>query len=258
MYNRRHLLNVHDSPTKSWNIMPILLDLLSPYPILENVVSSLNIGDLFNLSKVNSAYRIALHGFGQPCFDETTPIAKGCIRPTLHIGHHKTTFWENLKSRSQLRCSEPHHIKGTSPTGCLICSAPVCEACIIKAAFAKRNETTFQKRHRPLCSQCWSTGNRHKKHRIQFENVKTPRTAYADQAADGDVCLCTAKNGHLCLNCKNEQNLEALNRPESCYGQDCPNGDTESKKNINRRSGLPLVQPSTPWKSQSGRIKEGL
>ena len=43
--------------------MASLLDLLSPYPILETLVSVLPLGDLFNLSKTNSSFRAALHGF---------------------------------------------------------------------------------------------------------------------------------------------------------------------------------------------------
>ena len=43
--------------------MAPLLDLLSQYPILENLVSVLPLGDLFNLSKTNSNFRAALHGF---------------------------------------------------------------------------------------------------------------------------------------------------------------------------------------------------
>ncbi len=204
--------------------MAVLLDLLSPYPILENIVSSLTIGDLFNLSKVNSVYRSTLHGFEGSCFGERRPIANRGVRSALQIGFHRTVFWENLKRRSQLRCSEPHHIRGTSPTGCLLCSAPVCEACIIKASFAKRNENTFQNRHRPLCFQCWDTGKQHMKHSIQVVGT-IPRKSYPDQAAEGEFCTCTARNGHLCLACKTEQNN--MNGPETCYGQDCPNSNPE-------------------------------
>ena len=208
--------------------MAVLLDLLSPYPILENLISSLAIGDLFNLSKVNSAYRIALHGFEPSCLDQESLIVNKSVRSTLQIGSHRTAFWENLKTRSQLRCSEPHHIRGSSPTGCLICSAPVCEACIIKASFAKRNENTFQKRHRPLCSQCWYTGNHHKKHPIQLVGTKT-RKPYPAQAADGELCICTARNGHLCLDCKKKQNAEPTNGSETCYGEDCTYGGSGGK-----------------------------
>ena len=102
--------------------MAMLLDLLSPYPVLEKLASLLTLGDLFNLSKVNSAYRSALHGFEKPNLDEDRPRGHGNVRSALLIGAHRTRFWENLKARSQLQCSEPHHKRGSNPQGCLICS----------------------------------------------------------------------------------------------------------------------------------------
>ena len=208
--------------------MAVLLDLLSPYPVLEKLASFLSLGDLFNLSKLNSAYRCALHGFEGSHVEEDKPKGDGHVRPALLIGAHRTRFWENLKARSQLQCSEPHHKRGSNPQGCLICSMPVCEACIIKASFAKRNENTFQNRHRSLCPDCWYSGNKHKKQPVQVVSNPSPKP-YPDQATDGEFCNCTAKSGHICLKCKTEQNAERLNEAERCYGQGCLYGYSKSR-----------------------------
>ena len=208
--------------------MAVLLDLLSPYPVLERLASVLTLGDLLNLSKVNSAYRSALHGFEKPHADENEPRGNGNVRSALLIGAHRTRFWENLKARSQAQCSEPHHKRGPNPQGCLICSMPVCEACIIKDSFAKRNENTFQNRHRFLCPDCWYSGNKHRKHPVQILNDISTKS-YPDQATDGEFCVCTAKSGHLCLKCKTEQNNERISEVEKCYGQGCPNGYSKSR-----------------------------
>lgn len=208
--------------------MALLLDLLYRYPILEKLASSLALGDLFNLSKVNSSYRAVLHGFGKPVFQEVMTQCKGNLRPGLCIGAHRTPLWENLKARSRLQCSEPQHKRGSHAKGCLICSMPVCEACIIKSSFTKRNDTTFQNRHRPLCSDCWYSGNRHKLHPIGIEDGKFPRS-YPDQAANGELCVCTAKDGILCTGCRSVQNAKVNPEMEQCHGESCPNGNLESK-----------------------------
>ena len=208
--------------------MTVLLDLLSPYPILENLASALTLGDFFNLSKVNSAYRAALHGFEKPIVDEAGTTSNRNLRSVLLIGAHRTPFWENLKARTRLQCSEPQHKRGPKPQGCLICSMPVCEACIVKASFARRNENTFQNRHRSLCSDCWYSGNHHKKHPVENRNGRFLKP-YPDQAINGEFCLCAAKDGILCWKCKANQNTKVENEAEKCYGRDCPNGNPESR-----------------------------
>lgn len=208
--------------------MTILLDLLFPYPIVEDLASSLALGDLFSLSKVNSAYRAALHGFENAVSHEDITKRNVTLRPSLLIGAHRTRFWENLKARTRLQCSEPQHKRGSNAKGCLICSMPVCEACIIKASFAKRKDTTFQNRHRPLCSDCWYTGNPHRKHPVGPINTKVLEP-YPDQAAKGDICICAAKDGILCLQCRTDQNDRVENEVGKCYGQNCPQGNAVSK-----------------------------
>ena len=207
--------------------MTVLLDLLYPYPVLEILASSLTLGDLFNLSKVNASYRAALHGYAEPDLPEETIRCQCTLRPSLLIGMHRTPFWENLKAKSQLQCSEPGHKRGLNPKGCLICSMPVCEACIIKASFAQRKDTTFQNRHRSLCSDCWDTGNHNRLHPVGKRNGLGPKP-YTIQAADGELCDCTAKDGILCLRCRSDLNTEAKDDAENCYGMNCASGDLEN------------------------------
>ena len=46
--------------------MAELLDLLSIYPVLSQLVPQISLGDLVNLSRVNSTFRAVLHGFPLP------------------------------------------------------------------------------------------------------------------------------------------------------------------------------------------------
>lgn len=200
--------------------MASLLDLLSPYPILETLVSALPLGDLFNLSKTNSLFRAALRGFPIPATVRGQLKGKSRataeIRPTLQIGEHDTIFWRNLKARSPLLCSEPQHTRGDKIRGCRMCSMPVCEACIIKASFGKRNENTFQSRTRSLCGHCYDTGNPHKLEPLGSEGPTSP--PFRSLRRTQWTCLCTAKDGHLCLQCKTEQKQFDI---DECFGEGC-------------------------------------
>ncbi len=202
--------------------MASLLDLLSPYPVLENLVSALPLGDLFNLSKTNSLFRAALHGFQVPITagrrSNGKSPANAPIRSSLGIGEHDTIYWKNLKARSLLLCSESQHKRGDKIRGCLMCSMPVCEACIIKASFGKLNEYTLQSRTRPLCGDCYDTGKPHKGEPLLGSVDKgrhpSPRLIRRMEW----TCMCTAKDGHLCLRCKTEQKHFDI---DQCYGEAC-------------------------------------
>jgi len=199
--------------------MATLLDLLSPYPVLENLVSVLPRGDLFNLCKTNSRFRAALHGFQVPITmggrTKGKSPATRPLRSSLRIGEHDTAYWKNLKARSALLCSEPHHTRGHKIRGCLMCSMPVCEACIIKASFGKRNENTFQSRTRSLCTECYDSGKPHKAESLLgFEKQICPPLF---RRAEWN-CICTAKDGHLCLRCKTEQKQLDI---DQCFGEGC-------------------------------------
>ena len=197
--------------------MTSLTDLLSPYPIVVNLASVLPLGDLFNLSKTNSILRAALHGFKVPQ-SNGNPRLNIPVRPTLFIGQHETPFWRNLKGKSLLLCSESQHTRGDKVRGCLMCSMPVCEACIIKASFGKRDEKTFQHRTRSVCPECYESGNPHIEQLLECTKGKKPLQNLSDTDT---TCICTAKDGHLCLKCKTEQktNLEA--KLSKCYGEGC-------------------------------------
>ena len=201
--------------------MTDLYFLLSQYSVLESLVAALALADLFNLSKVSSSYRALLKGF--PC-ESASLYYDRCsrVRSSLHLGE-QTRRWQNLKSMSQLQCSEPKHTKGMNPRGCRMCSAPVCEACIVKSSFGK-NEHTFENRRRHLCDECWFSGNPHAG-RLRY-GVRSPTIINWDH---GDVCRCSAKDGILCSQCKIQQNTDLDTKLEHCAGQDCSsilNGET--------------------------------
>lgn len=195
--------------------MTSLLELLCAYPILENLVAVLPLGGLFNLSKTNSRFRATLHGF---CIGKSpkNPNPLKAVRPDLSIGKHNTSHWKNLKAKSPLWCSEPQHTRGVKIKGCLMCSMPVCEACIIKASFGKRDENTFPNRTRSLCIECFHSGNPHQETSLNGEEKIVP-TPYLMRTE----CICTAKDGHLCLSCKTKQNSDLDIRKNQCYGIGC-------------------------------------
>ena len=200
--------------------MASLLDLLCAYPILEALVATLPLGDLLNLSKTNSELRAALHGFGEESLK--TPSMPKAERPTLWIGKHNTLFWKNLKAKSQLCCSEPQHTKGDKIKGCLTCSMPVCEACIIKASFGKRDEDTFLNRTRSVCAECFNAGKHHQDPSLNGEE-NCLQISYFTRTE----CICAARDGHLCLRCKSKQNSSHNSSNNQCYGRFCSRSISE-------------------------------
>ena len=100
-----------------------------------------------------------------------------------------------------------------------MCSMPVCEACIIKESFGKRDEKTFQHRTRTLCPDCYDSDNPH------IEQTFKPESKGKDTmhslSETGITCICTPKDGHLCLRCKIEQRSNLAIKLARCYGQDC-------------------------------------
>ena len=110
-------------------------------------------------------------------------------------------------------CSEPNHTRGDNIRGCLMCSMPVCEACIIKESFGKRDEKTFQHRTRTLCSDCYDSETPH------IEQAFKPGMKGKDVILS--TCICTPKEGHLCLRCKIEQRSKLEAKLATCYGQGC-------------------------------------
>lgn len=207
--NSQHLVFRKQTLDRS-KVMTSLLELLYAYPVLENLVAALPLGDLFNLSKTNSTVRAVLHGF------LISSPQKPSSRPILYIGRHNTLQWKNLKAKSPLCCSEPQHTKGNNVKGCLGCSMPICEACIIKASFGKRDEKTFPNRTRSLCVECFDSGNPHQEASLKGEG-NVILTSYHMRTE----CICTARDGHLCLRCKTKQNQRLDIRNNQCYGTGC-------------------------------------
>ena len=116
-------------------------------------------------------------------------------------------------------CSELNHTRGNNIRGCLMCSMPVCEACIIKESFGKRDEKTFQHRTRTLCSDCYDSETPH------IEQALKPGMEGKDVIhrlrKTWSTCVCTPKEGYLCLRCKIEQRSKMAVKLARCYGQGC-------------------------------------
>ena len=115
-------------------------------------------------------------------------------------------------------CSEPLHVRGDNVRPCLMCSTPVCEACIIKASFEKRDHGTFANRCRSLCAGCYNLGN------AQGDG---PPFDYSDDNSPSSAdpgkpfCSCTARDGHLCLKCMTEQKSDSIHDKDKCHGRGC-------------------------------------
>ena len=190
-----------------------MTELLAIYPILRSLVGFLNLADLVNLARVNSATRAICRGLESSPSQEL--IADSNVRQFIQVGRAQTRLWRYLKSIAQLQCSESNHTKGQPPQGCVLCSMPVCQACIVKNSI-KKNEATFQSRFRPLCLDCYSSGNPHEE-RLLYDGDKRLQVDYTENG----ICQCTAKDGILCLRCKRRQNLGFLEGLPRCAGHGC-------------------------------------
>ena len=189
--------------------MALLIDILLISSIQENVSSHLAHGDLSNLSKINSEYRAVLHRVRIGSSNQE-------IRRSLYSGQHGSPYWRRLKAKGLWVCSESHHVQGTVVRDCRMCSMPVCEACVIKVSFRKHNEGTFATRCRSLCPDCYNSGNTH--------GGRFSRDAHSSHSLPNLIhpyCSCTAKDGHLCLECKKKQESEAKTHVDQCHGNGC-------------------------------------
>lgn len=197
--------------------MARLIDLLYEYPVLEALVAALPFDGLLSLARASSLYRAILHSF--PAYEsiKSSKIAN-TIRPQLFIGKHNTELWRRLKSRTVLRCSEPHHTKGSTIKGCRLCSMLVCEGCIVKTSYFSAN-VTMESRRRYLCGTCWNTGNRHRER--QFDEAIDPKfCSYQRQAEVQGCCTCTIRDKWLCLNCK-KRTPKIPEDVVQCAGEGC-------------------------------------
>lgn len=218
--------------------MPTLLDLLALYPALESLIVSLSFADLLHLARTNSNYRAALHGFqikedGSPSYP-VHPIKKprhlnelhhmngdgrtvrdGHNRTALNLGQHQTGLWQHLKSISQMQCHEARHTKGKGPKGCRMCSMPICEACVVKSSFAK-GSSTYPTRYRQLCTTCWAANNH-----LMEQLRHGPDASRSRYLKESQMCMCAAKDGILCSECKENQLSDVQAKLAHCAGYQC-------------------------------------
>ena len=118
-----------------------------------------------------------------------------------------------------LLCRESRHTEGYVSKGCLGCTAPICDACVIKNAFGKQ-EATYRNRRRHVCAECWSRDHHLIKQPGGLQS-KT-QTSYAKCAESRDFCQCTVHDGWLCSKCKIEQNSNLATKLEYCATEGCP------------------------------------
>ncbi|KAK2789440.1 hypothetical protein FQN53_001886 [Emmonsiellopsis sp. PD_33] len=199
--------------------MPELLDLIRIFPVVSTIVPQMGLGDVLNLSRVNSHYRAVLHGFALPASSSSSCFSPQQVRPDIHIGDHQTAYWKAIKKSGQLLCSEPFHRKGSTPRLCTYCSMPVCEACIVRQKESFRKTTSaYKTRTRPFCIDCWVSGNPHDGRRPSAPRRITP---YDFTPAPGDYCTCTAKDGWICSKCRETQVAGGKEPISTCIGEGC-------------------------------------
>lgn len=113
--------------------MPDLLDLIYHWPIVSTLALHLGVGDLIQLSRTNSSYRAALHGFPLPRPDDGASNWIR-VRAEIFIGMHQSSYWRNLKSIAHMWCAEANHRRGYRAELCRYCSIPVCDACVVRVS----------------------------------------------------------------------------------------------------------------------------
>ncbi|PGH33534.1 hypothetical protein GX50_03606 [[Emmonsia] crescens] len=228
-------------PPSNKNRKPELLDLIGLFPVVSVLVPHLGLGDVLNLSRVNSHFRAVLHGFALPISDpeDFNPPNRQGIRPDIHIGDHQTSYWKTIKRSGQLLCSEPTHTRGPTPRLCKFCSLPVCEACIVRESF-RQSTSAYKSRTRPFCLDCWLSGNPHNGRRPSAPPRSTP---YDFTPVAGDYCTCTAKDGWVCSKCREIQVRTGQEPIQACIGEGCarPPGKDSDRRRICLWCHLPLV-----------------
>lgn len=132
----------------------------------------------------------------------TTPALHPKVQP---VGEMK--FSEKVSSAS---CSEPHHTKGSSTKPCRICSAPVCDGCIVKASFAKE-EVTLHMCRAYSCIECW----------ISRKPLRDRRPAGSDDEDNDSFCICSTQDKWLCLHCKQSRRRVSDSHIIQCEGSEC-------------------------------------
>jgi hypothetical protein len=217
---------------------PTLLSVVSQWPVASNIAQHLPAGSLINLARSSTSFREILHGFGAPSTSEAhTHSSSGSRSRTLlqdannkdvwpgnrvlDIGAHRTPYWEGLKRLAPFTCSSRSHTKGDKTRSCRYCSMPICESCVVKHSFGK-NENTFKNRCRFMCQRCWDTGNVRKEQRYSGRVGGAGEDSYRSAAVTRQFCICTSKDGWVCNDCKEKQNMDAkVDGTKVCFGQNC-------------------------------------
>ncbi len=197
--------------------MASFLDLLIILPIRRSLLSMITLCDLTNLSKTNAKIYAALHDSRiVSSGGETLPLIN--LQRSVFFEQQTTPCCEKLDVKPPPICSEPHHVRGNNVQGCIMCSMPVCEGCVIKLSFSKNDERPFANRSRSLCPDCYNLGNT--PHNDSLEGSASGRSASILNPEE-PVCICTAKSGHLCFRCKTKQKVEFQVNLERCHGKGC-------------------------------------
>jgi hypothetical protein len=211
-----------------------LLSVLRQWPIASNVAEHLPAGSLIHLARSSISLRAILHGFDMTNALEG-PFTSGLgasarsedaeqdiwPRKMLHIGAHRTQYWEGLKRATPFICSSKTHTKGDKTRSCLYCSMPICESCVVKHSFGK-NENTFKNRCRFMCQLCWDTGNIQREQRYSGRLGVAEDCSHKSASEAREFCTCTSKNGWVCNDCKETQNASAkVIGAKVCFGLNC-------------------------------------
>ena len=112
------------------------------------------------------------------------------VRPCVEAGHRS--------NQTQLRA-------------CRLCSAFVCEACMVRDSYRKWNQPTFESRIRTLCTKCYA--------RTRLSQwIDIPSSSDSDRIAAS--CHCTPNEAFLCHKCKNSQSATCKTMLK-CFGEGC-------------------------------------
>lgn len=200
---------------------PDLETVTTIWTIADTLIQYISAGDLINLARTSTKLRAALHGFSTP----TEPARVGHVRRSLYVGIHETPHWRKLKDRVSFLCGSKTHTKGPDPQPCKLCDRPICQACIVRSAFANPKRQMFKDRCRYLCKLCWESGNPQKKRKLPRDPTASEYVtvqAWCDPDRLENPCQCTAKETWVCLECQEEQEQGAHGKDQDqCFGENC-------------------------------------
>jgi hypothetical protein len=198
--------------------------LITIWPVALCLSSHLSTDDLVATARCSTGLRAALHGFGLP--SEPSESSQN-VRESIYVGLHGTPYWQGLKDVTAKTCSSKTHTKGDKVHNCRLCSALICEACIVRSSFARGKEETFKNRVRFFCHDCWIQDVPSKSERYPLNppssGYKADPSRSSEQNTSYSVCRCTLKSdGWLCIECKDRQNYEAVSSERlTCHGSAC-------------------------------------